>query len=82
MLPTIAAQRPNSSSVLIEDIAINILDLPNLISDIKKLFVKYNFTNAAIFGHILAGNIHFVLTLILMIKTSLLSMINLCMSLL
>lgn len=62
VLPTIAAQRPNGSSVLIEDIAVNILDLPNLISDVKELFVKYNYTNAAVFGHVLAGNIHFVLT--------------------
>lgn len=62
VFPTIAAQRPNGSSVLIEDIAVNILDLPNLISDVKELFVKYNYTNAAIFGHVLAGNIHFVLT--------------------
>ncbi|APC91822.1 MULTISPECIES: FAD-binding and (Fe-S)-binding domain-containing protein [Francisella] len=62
VLPTIAAQRPNGSSVLIEDIAVNILDLPKLISDVKKLFVKYHYTNAAIFGHVLAGNIHFVLT--------------------
>ncbi|MDE4984477.1 FAD-linked oxidase C-terminal domain-containing protein, partial [Francisella tularensis] len=60
--PTIAAQRPNGSSVLIEDIAVNILYLPNLISDVKELFVKYNYTNAAVFGHVLAGNIHFVLT--------------------
>ncbi|WP_318263241.1 hypothetical protein [Francisella-like endosymbiont] len=40
VLPTIVAQRPNGSSVLIEDIVVNILDLPNLISNIKKLFVK------------------------------------------
>lgn len=62
------------SSVLIEDIAVNILGLPNLISDIKKLFVKQLYKRCH-FGHMLAGNI-------LMIKTSLLSMINLCMSLL
>ncbi|MDE4992502.1 FAD-binding oxidoreductase, partial [Francisella tularensis subsp. holarctica] len=36
--------------------------MPNLISDVKELFVKYNYTNAAVFGHVLAGNIHFVLT--------------------
>lgn len=62
VLPTIAGQRPNGSSVLIEDIAVNILDLPNLITDVKELLNKYNYSNAAIFGHVLAGNIHFVLT--------------------
>ncbi|WP_317889609.1 FAD-linked oxidase C-terminal domain-containing protein, partial [Francisella tularensis] len=50
------------SSVLIEDIAVNILYLPNLISDLKELFVKYNYTNAAVFGLVLADNIPFVLT--------------------
>ncbi|ASG69009.1 4Fe-4S ferredoxin [Francisella halioticida] len=62
VLPTIAGQRPKGSSVLIEDIAVNIPDLVNLIKDVKKIFVKYNYLNAAIFGHVLAGNIHFVLT--------------------
>ncbi|QUE30638.1 FAD-binding and (Fe-S)-binding domain-containing protein [Francisella philomiragia] len=62
ILPTIAGQRPNGSTVLIEDIAVKISDLPSLITDVKELFIKYNYTNAAIFGHVLAGNIHFVLT--------------------
>ncbi|GAB4221842.1 MAG: FAD-binding and (Fe-S)-binding domain-containing protein [Francisella sp.] len=62
VLPSVAAQRPVGSSVLIEDIAVEINDLPSLVSDLKDLFVKYNYTNAAIFGHVLAGNIHFVLT--------------------
>ncbi|MDE4982351.1 hypothetical protein NAI38_10095, partial [Francisella tularensis subsp. holarctica] len=62
VLPTIAAQRPNGSRELMEDIAVKILDLPNLISDVKEIFVKYNYTNAAVFGHVLAGNIHCVLT--------------------
>ncbi|WP_395167232.1 FAD-binding and (Fe-S)-binding domain-containing protein [Francisella salimarina] len=62
VLPTIAGQRPNGSTVLIEDVAVNIADLPGLITDVKQLFIKYNYSNAAIFGHVLAGNIHFVLT--------------------
>ncbi|WP_407637678.1 hypothetical protein [Francisella persica] len=36
--------------------------MPSLISDIKKLFVKYNYTNTAILGSVLAGKIHFVMT--------------------
>ncbi|WP_234393414.1 FAD-binding and (Fe-S)-binding domain-containing protein [Francisella adeliensis] len=62
VLPTIAGARPDGTTVLIEDIAVNILDLPALIVDLKKMFVKYSYNNAAIFGHVLAGNIHFVLT--------------------
>ena len=62
VLPTIAGNRTQGTSVLIEDVAVNILDLPNLVKDLKILFSKYNYNDAAIFGHVLAGNIHFVLT--------------------
>lgn len=62
VLPTIAGQRPLGSSVLIEDIAVEIEKLPMLIADVKEMFKKYSYNNAAIFGHVLAGNIHFVLT--------------------
>ena len=48
VLPTIAGQRPNGSSVLIEDIAVNIGDLPNLIIDLKKLLFKYDYTSEKI----------------------------------
>ncbi|KEI35909.1 putative D-lactate dehydrogenase, Fe-S protein, FAD/FMN-containing [Francisella sp. W12-1067] len=62
IVPTIAGLRPSGSSIIIEDIAVNILDLPSLIAQIRKLFDKYRYVNAAIFGHVLAGNIHFVIT--------------------
>lgn len=62
VLPTVAGQRPLGSSVLIEDVAVMINDLPALVDDLQKMFKRYNYANAAIFGHVLAGNIHFVLT--------------------
>lgn len=62
ILPTIAGQRPLGSSVLIEDVAVEIKLLPDLINDIRLLFSKFNFEGAAIFGHVLSGNIHFVIT--------------------
>lgn len=62
VLPTVAGQRPLGSSVLIEDVAVNIEQLAALIYDLRLMFQRYNYTNAAIFGHVLAGNIHFVLT--------------------
>ena len=62
MLPTIAGNRAQGASVLIEDVAVNIIDLPNLVQDLKVLFAECNYNDAAIFGHVLAGNIHFVLT--------------------
>ena len=62
ILPTIAGQRPLGSSVLIEDVAVEIQLLPDLIYDIRELFNQFGFDNAAIFGHVLSGNIHFVIT--------------------
>ncbi len=62
ILPTIAGMRPLGSSVVIEDVAVGAKYLLPLIIDLQTLFIKYQYTNAAIFGHVLAGNIHFVLT--------------------
>lgn len=62
ILPTIGGSRPSGSSCIIEDIAVDIHKLPQLVDDLRELFIKYNYNNAAIFGHILAGNIHFVFT--------------------
>lgn len=62
VLPTIAGQRPLGSSVIIEDVAVEINLLPQLIQDVRSLCNEYGFDNAAIFGHVLAGNIHFVIT--------------------
>lgn len=62
ILPTIGGNRPSGSTVVIEDIAVEIQQLAELTHDLRQLFIQYNYTNAAIFGHILAGNIHFVFT--------------------
>ena len=62
VLPTVAGQRPLGSSVLVEDVAVQIDLLPDLITDMRTLFKEFGFENAAIFGHVLAGNIHFVIT--------------------
>jgi len=62
VLPTVAGQRPLGSSVVIEDVAVQIDLLPSLIKDLRELFSQFGFDNAAIFGHVLSGNIHFVIT--------------------
>lgn len=62
VLPTIAGARPKGTSTLIEDVAVTIDQLPFLITDLQQIFAKYNYSNAAIFGHVLSGNVHFVIT--------------------
>lgn len=62
ILPSLAGQRPPGTTVLIEDVAVAMNLLPALIDDMHGMFKKYQYTNAAIFGHVKDGNIHFVLT--------------------
>lgn len=62
VLPTVAGNRPLGSTVLIEDIAVAVDKLSAMIKDLQELLLRYDYSNAAIFGHVLAGNIHFVLT--------------------
>ncbi|MBP9743734.1 MAG: FAD-binding oxidoreductase, partial [Burkholderiales bacterium] len=62
ILPAIGGDRPLGTNVVLEDIAVAITVLPQLIYDLRQLFTEFSYTNAAIFGHILAGNIHFVFT--------------------
>jgi D-lactate dehydrogenase len=62
IFPAIGAKRQEHTSTVIEDIAVDIIKLPELIYELRDLFVKYDYTDSAIFGHVLAGNIHFVFT--------------------
>lgn len=62
VLPTVAGNRPLGSTVLIEDVAVPLDKLAALIKELQEIFGRYGYSNAAIFGHVLAGNIHFVLT--------------------
>jgi len=62
ILPIVGGHAPANSTVIIEDIAVAITDLPAVITQIRELFKQHNYANAAIFGHILAGNIHFIFT--------------------
>lgn len=60
--PAIGAARVSGESVIIEDVAVAVEQLPDVISRLRPLFQQHEYQNAAIFGHILAGNIHFVFT--------------------
>ena len=62
IFPTVGGARAKGSSVVLEDIAVNIQQLPDLVNDLRQLLVEHNYTNASIFGHVLSGNLHFVFT--------------------
>ncbi len=62
IFPAIGGAREIGSSAIIEDVAVKPEYLADLCLDIQALFKKYNYLHSAIYGHALAGNLHFVFT--------------------
>ncbi|MFZ9034623.1 MAG: FAD-binding and (Fe-S)-binding domain-containing protein [Francisellaceae bacterium] len=62
ILPAIGGMRAAGSSVVIEDVAVDVVKLPQLVEALNELFRRYQYHEAAIFGHALFGNLHFVFT--------------------
>jgi D-lactate dehydrogenase len=59
IFPAIGAVRPVGSTVIIEDVAFPIEQLAAGVQDLRKLFIKHDYS-AVIYGHALDGNMHFV----------------------
>ncbi|MBC3765656.1 FAD-linked oxidase C-terminal domain-containing protein [Neptunicella marina] len=62
MFPAVGAVREAQTTVIIEDIAVPIEQLAEGVAELQQLFIKYDYHEAIIFGHALAGNLHFVFT--------------------
>ena len=60
LFPAVGAVRASGTTVILEDIAFPVEKLGDAITDLQKLFKKYHYSNAIIFGHAKDGNIHFV----------------------
>ncbi|KJZ10343.1 4Fe-4S ferredoxin [Marinomonas sp. S3726] len=60
VFPAVGAIRSTGSTVLIEDVAYPVAELANAVNDLHKLFEKWHYHDAVIFGHALEGNLHFV----------------------
>lgn len=60
LLSSVGGLRKTGKSCLIEDVAFPIDKLAAACIDIKALFKKYEYTDAALFGHALEGNLHLV----------------------
>jgi D-lactate dehydrogenase len=61
MYPLVAATRPPGTSVVIEDVAVPPDGLAELILGLRSLFARYGYSDTGfIFGHLAAGNVHFV----------------------
>ncbi len=62
MYALVAATRPLGMSVVVEDIAVPPDGLAELIFRLRELFTRYDYGDTAfIFGHLAAGNVHFIM---------------------
>jgi D-lactate dehydrogenase len=60
--PAVGAVRETGTSVIIEDVSFPLAQMDQGVTRLQALFDKYNYSEALIFGHALAGNLHFVFT--------------------
>ncbi|MGO3355660.1 MAG: FAD-binding and (Fe-S)-binding domain-containing protein [Oceanisphaera sp.] len=62
MFPAVGAVRETGTTVVIEDVAFHVEHLATALRKLTQLFEQFGYTEAIIFGHALAGNLHFVFT--------------------
>lgn len=62
MFPAVGAEREAGTTVIIEDVAMPLEVLADGVGRLHRLFTRYHYDEAIIFGHALAGNLHFVFT--------------------
>ena len=62
LFPAVGAVRAKGTTVIIEDVAFPVENLAPAVLELQALFKKYHYDEAIIFGHALAGNLHFVFT--------------------
>ena len=60
LYPTVGALRKIGTTVITEDIAVDIENFADIVDDMKIIFKACGFTDAVTFGHAKDGNLHFV----------------------
>jgi len=63
LFTTVGSFRKPGTSVITEDICFDIENLGEAITDLHRIFAKWNFYDAVVFGHAKDGNIHFNLSI-------------------
>ena len=61
LFPAVCIEREPGTTVIIEDVAVQVELLGPMLADLQKLFEKYGYKNTVIWGHAFDGNVHFVL---------------------
>ncbi len=62
IFPSVGGTRPLGTTVLIEDVAFHIDDLPDATDDLARMLVDHGYDDSCIYGHALEGNYHFILS--------------------
>ena len=62
IFPSVGGTRPLGTTVLIEDVAFHIEDLPQATVDLAQLLEDYGYDDSCIYGHALEGNYHFIIS--------------------
>ena len=60
LFPSVGAMRQTGTTVIIEDVAFPLETLAPATLDMQRLFKRYGYREAVIFGHALEGNLHVV----------------------
>ena len=61
IFPSVGGTRKLGTTVLIEDVAFHIEDLPEATLDLQNMLERHGYDDACIYGHALEGNYHFVI---------------------
>ena len=62
IFPSVGGTRPLGTTVLIEDVAFHIDDLPDATVDLAQMLIDYGYDDSCIYGHALEGNYHFIIS--------------------
>ncbi len=62
IFPSVGGTRPKGTTVLIEDVAFHIDDLPQATVDLAQMLVDHGYDDSCIYGHALEGNYHFIIS--------------------
>lgn len=62
IFPSVGGTRPLGTTVLIEDVAFHIEDLPKATVELQQLLQDNGYNDACIYGHALEGNYHFIIS--------------------
>lgn len=59
-LPTVAGMRKSGTTAIIEDVCFPVSRLADATLELREVFERHGYGDAVIFGHALAGNLHFM----------------------